>query len=153
MTTRFADATTTAMLDARRTLIDAAATAGRLKGYGGATAPSLPTDPDVAAPDELVFDLALADPSFPAPSIVGANAESDAAAAVTGNAETGMTGGSRVVGYVVVEDGDGNVVETGDVTITGGGGYAELDNLTIADGQAINFTALKLAQHRDGTAA
>lgn len=147
MTVRFSDAATVAMLAARIALVDAGS-AGRLKIYDG----TLPTDPDAAVTDEMIANLAFADPSFPAPSVVGANAESDAAAAVTGNAETGLTGGALDAGWCRVEDSAGNVVEIGDVGLTSSGAYLELDNLNIADGQAINITSLKLAQHRNGTA-
>ena len=102
--------------------------------------------------DNLLVNAALNDPSFQAAASVGANAEATSASAINATAETGIPGGAANAGWYRLEDSTGAVVEIGNVGLTGSGAPVELDNLSIADGQAVTFSSLKIAVHRDGTA-
>jgi len=86
----------------------------------------------------LLAEFTMSDPAFGAASASGSGAvatalsmpKTDAAAAATGTA-----------GYGAVLDSDDNVLWTGTVTITSGGGDFEIDNLSITSGQEVQLTS------------
>jgi hypothetical protein len=52
--------------------------------------------------------------------------------------------GTGTAAQYQVMDGDGNVRWSGNVTATGGGGEATIDNTSVASGQSVTLTALSI---------
>jgi hypothetical protein len=118
-----------ARLDAIET---AAGTAVLLKFYTGAQ----PADCATAASGSLLATLAL-------PSDWWANASSGSKAKAGTWSGTGSAGGSA--GYFRIYDSAGTTCHVqGTVTATGGGGDMTLDNIVIANAQAITITSFTM---------
>ena len=131
---RAATAVRQAMGNAAVALVDAGATAGKLKIYSGAV-PASPND--ALGAQVLLAELTMADPSFgstDANGVATANPiTADAAADATGTAS-----------FFRIEDSAGVTRFQGDVTATGGGGDLQLATTSITAGVEVSISSLTI---------
>ncbi len=121
----------TAMVDAVVDLVDAGGT-GTLEIRTGTAA-----DPDSAPTGTLLATLTFSATAF------GAASDDGTTATATANAITDDTSADATdtAGHFVVKSGGGNVVMTGTVTATGGGGDLELNTVSIVTGNTVSVTS------------
>ena len=131
MAIRLATATRNAMVSAVIAQIDADASGGSIKIYSG----SQPATAQDAATGTLLATVALAKPSFSAPSNGSASGADPAAvtAAATGTA-----------GWFRLADNTGDTVFDGSVTASGGGGDMTLSSTSIVSGGSVDITSLTI---------
>jgi hypothetical protein len=116
-------------LSALNTLLNAGAGAARAKFYTG----SPPANPGIAATGTLIANLAMSDPALGSP----------ASGSVTANAISSATAGnSGAVGYVRLEDSDGNGVADLTVTESGGGGDIIINDVDVVAGATVAISSL-----------
>lgn len=139
MATRLPNASQQAAADAVVDRADAGAAAGFLRIYSGAQ----PADADSAPAGTLLCQITLGDPAFGAADATGTAAAADTPLAGTGTAGAGA--GTAAQSFRVT-DSDGTAVYDGAVTGTGGGGELELDNVSIAEDQAVTVNSLTYQQ-------
>ena len=106
---------------------------------GGAAAGALVV---LDAGSNVLVSFDLSDPAFAA-AAAGSASANGLPVASTGEAVAGA--GTDAASFEV-RDSDGTVVWSGTVTATGGGGDAEIDNVSIAQGQTVNLTGLSYSQ-------
>lgn len=126
--TTLATAARNAACDAVVDLVDAGAGAGNLvlKSAGGA----------------VLCTIALAATAFGA-AVAGV---ADLAGTPLSALGTAAAGAGTDAATCELQDGDGTVVVTGTVGITGSGADLELDNVSVAEGVAVNVTAFSYTQ-------
>lgn len=121
-----------AMLNALTLLPDAGAAAATIEIRVGA-APATPLTADSGV---LLATLTCSDPAFGAAAATVATAN-----AITSDPSAAATG---VAGHWRLKDSNGLVVDQGDVTVTGGGGAMQIDNINIVIGGIVNCTSFTL---------
>jgi hypothetical protein len=141
MATRLPDASQQAAANAVVDLADVGTTntEGKLRIYSG----TQPADADSAPGGDLLCEIDLEDPAYGAANSSGTAAALGVPLAGVGTAaaSTGTNAQSfRIVGR------DEQTVYDGAVTGTGGGGELTLDNVSIAEDQAVTVTALTYTQ-------
>lgn len=141
MALKFGDTATVVAADAIVDLIDGGAGDGVLQIWSGAQA----SDPDAAPGGSELVEIPFGDPAFGGASVSGSDAEATANALDTGVTATG----TGTAGHFRVLDSDSNVIFTGTVTGSGGGGDIELDNTSITTGQVVEISSLVFSFLRD----
>lgn len=132
MTTRLSTAGCNAMLNAITALIDAGAAAGYVEIRTG-TQPASITTP---ATGTVLGVLTLGDPAFAA----AANRQA-AANAITDDSAADNSGDA---GWYRAYDSNGTAVIDGSVSITGGGGDMQMDDISIVAGGVITISSWTL---------
>jgi hypothetical protein len=141
MATRLPNASQQAAADAVVDLIDVGSgeTEGKLRIYAGAQ----PADADSAPVGDLLCEIDLAQPAF------GAAASTGTATALgvplSGVGTAAASTGTAAQSFRIVDRDDATILD-GAVTGSGGGGELELDNVSIAEAQAVSITALTYTQ-------
>lgn len=95
---------------------------------------------NVALTGTLLTTFTMSDPAF---GTAAAGAVATALSMPKTDASADATG---TAGYGAVLDSDGNVLWTGTVTISAGGGDFEIDNLSITAGQEVQLTSFTFTQ-------
>jgi hypothetical protein len=113
------------MTDAAVDKVDQAVTAGNVVFY--------------TAGDVEVATCAFSDPAFDDSGSAGGNPDGQSTANAISD-DTNVTGGT--ISYGAVEDGDGNEIWRGDVTVTGGGGAIEVSTISPAAGETLSVTSM-----------
>lgn len=141
MATRLPNASQQAAADAVVDRVDVGTVAlqGKLRIYSGAQ----PADADSAPVGNLLCEVDLAQPAFGAAAINGTATLLGVPLSGVGTAAAGV--GTAAQSFRVV-DRDAATVFDGAVTGTGGGGELELDNVSIAESQAVEVTAFTYTQ-------
>lgn len=129
-----AEAATDAVVDK----FDDGAAAGTVEIRSGAQ-PAV----NVALTGTVLADFTMSDPAFGAAAASGSGGVATAAGLPKTDASAAATG---TAGYFAALDSDSNVLFTGTVTATGGGGDAEIDNTSITAGQEVQLTAFTYTQ-------
>ena len=122
--------------------IDAGASAGRVEIRDG-------SQPAVngALTGNILCTFDFSDPALGAASANGTNAD----AAANGLPKTDPSAAnSGTAAYGVILDSDDNVILTGTVTATGGGGDFEIDNINIEADQEVQLTGYTLRLPQQG---
>lgn len=141
MATRLPNASQQASADAVVDRVDlgSGTATGLLRIYSGAQ----PADADSAPGGDLLCEITLDSPAFGAASSAGTATGAGFPKSGTGTAAAST--GTAAQSFRVV-DRDGAAVYDGQVTGTGGGGEIELDNVSIAEGQAVTISSLTYTQ-------
>lgn len=130
MALSFAATTANAMLAIINTNIDAGASAGNIRIYGG----TMPATADTAlSGNTLLAELVCSDPSAAAPT-----AKTLTLSAITQDASANASGTAT---FFRVTDSDNNVVLQGDVSATGGNGALQLNTVAIVAGGPVQITS------------
>lgn len=111
-------------------LIDAGATAGTIKIYGG----TMPADADTAISGQTL----LATLTFSSPAFGDAASGVATAAAISSDPSAAATGSAT---WARIADGDGNTVADVDVGISGDGAVVTLNTVAITAGGEVELTA------------
>jgi hypothetical protein len=141
MATRLPNASQQAAADAVVDLIDVGTgeTEGKLRIYSG----TQPADADSAAVGTLLCEIDLAQPAFGAANTSGT--ATLLGVPLSGVGTAGASTGTAAASFRIVDRDDATVFD-GAVTGSGGGGELELDNVSIAEAQAVSITALTYTQ-------
>lgn len=128
MATTLSSAARSAACNAVVDLLDAGSGAGKIRLQSAAGA--------------YLCDIALDDPAF------GNAAAGVASAAGLPNSGVGLAAAGTGTACTKFEatDSDNNVIYSGTVTVTGGGGDITIDNTSIAENQTVNLTSLTHTQ-------
>lgn len=141
MTTRLPNASQQAAADAVVDRVDlgTGSAAGAVRIYSG----TQPADADSAPGGALLCEIALANPAFGAANVSGTATAASTPRSGTGTAAAGA--GTNAQSFRVVNR-DGTTVWDGEVTGTAGGGELKLDNVNIAQNQAVAIASLTYTQ-------
>lgn len=118
--------------DAIVSLLDEGSAA--VNGYIEIRSGTKPASPQTAATGTLLSTLQLANPAFPA--------FANGSAAANTIADDSNIAASGAASWFRMYDRDGTAVMDGDVTITGGGGDIEFDNINFIQGGTVSISTL-----------
>lgn len=104
-------------------------------GYLEIRSGSKPANPQVAATGQVLATLVLSNPAFPA-----FNNGSAFANAIASDTSTPATG---IAGYFRIYNRDGVAVLDGDISVTGGGGDIQFDNINFIAGGVAAISSLQ----------
>ncbi len=133
MAVRVYNAVSEASCDAIVDLVDGGASNGVVRIFTGAQ-PAI----NGALTGTVLVEFALQDPAFGAAAASGSGAVATLAGTPISEDAALATG---TAGYGAILDSDDNVLWTGTVTASGGGGDFEIDNTSITIGQEVQLTA------------
>lgn len=141
MATRLPNASQQASADAVVDRVDlgTGTATGKLRLYSGVQ----PADADSAAVGSLLCEIDLANPAFGSANSSGTAAAAGMPKSGVGAAAAGA--GTNAQSFRVINR-DGATCWDGQVTGAGGGGQLELDNVNIAENQAVNIASFSYTQ-------